>query len=323
LRHDTSFHIWYKFAAVQVQYIGVGMKFSIRFADKIVGFLVVLALVILIFVILMIGRSQRWFIQDSEYKTFLNSASGVSMNMAVLYKGFTIGHVKKIMLTSDDRVEVIFSIFDEHSLRVRVGSMVEILASPIGLGNSFIFHPGNGTEQLEAGSLIPEINSLEARFLIDTGLASAVVTNDGISNIINQANALLETINLSIAGTNPSEPTLGQILGGINELVNTINIQLNPILNNLDSATGKISNPAIYSELSTSLNSINGILGNLEKTSDFMPSNVPALMADLNAALATLQDVLVALTNNPLLRRGVPEHRESSPGGANSRDLEF
>jgi len=299
------------------------MKFSIRFADKIVGAFILLALVILVFVIIMLGRNQRWFTHDHEYKTYFTSASGISMNMAVQFKGFTIGHIKKISLTEDDKVEVIFTIFNEHKNRVRVGSVVEMLASPIGLGNSFIFHPGSGSELLEEGSLIPEINSFEAKFLIDTGLASAVVTSDGISNIINQANLLLDAINLSVTGTNPSEPVLANILQGIGELVSTVNIQLNPILDNLDSATGRISDPSIYSELSASLISINGILGNLEKTSDFMPSNVPALMADLNAALRTMQDVLVSLTNNPLLRRGVPEHRETAPGGSSSRDLEF
>jgi len=46
------------------------MRFSIRFADQVVGTLVVLALAILIFAILMVGRSQRWFVQDYEYRTY-------------------------------------------------------------------------------------------------------------------------------------------------------------------------------------------------------------------------------------------------------------
>jgi len=311
------------------------MRFSIRFADKIVGVLIILALAILVFVIFILGRNQRWFVRDYQYKTHFNSASGLSMNMAVQYKGFTIGHVKKIRLTEDDDVEVVFTIFEEQNHRVKTGSLVEIQASPIGLGNTFIFHPGRGTEQLVEGDFIPEINSPQARWLIDSGLAGVVETNDRINSIISQVNTLLETVNKSLAGSNADEPTLAQILNGINDLVQALNVQLNPILSNIDSVTGKMSDPSgsimsfldsdgnVYSDLKSSLDSLSGILVNLERTSDFMPSNFPALMADLNAALRTVQDVLVAVSNNPLLKRGIPERRETSPGGANPRNLDF
>jgi phospholipid/cholesterol/gamma-HCH transport system substrate-binding protein len=257
------------------------------------------------------------------------------MNMAVQYKGFTIGNVKKISLTKDDKVEVIFTIYEEQKDRVKSGSMVEIQSSPIGLGNSFIFHPGNGPDLLDEGELIPEINSPQARWLVETGLAKAVENGDRINNIINQVNTLLEAMNRSIVGVNENEPELARILSGINTVVQNINTRINPILYNLDSVTGKMSDPSgsvmsfldssgnIYSDLSSSMDSLNGILNNLEKTSDVMPSNFPALMSDLNAALKSMQDVLIAISNNPLLRRGIPEQRETTPGGANPRNLDF
>ena len=311
------------------------MKFSIRFADKIVGTLVMLALAILVIVIFMLGKSQRWFAHDYQYKTYFSSASGLGMNMAVQYKGFTIGHVKKIKLTEDDRVEVIFTIFEEHNHRAKTGSMVEVQASPIGLGNSFLFHPGKGADQLEEGALVPEINSPDAEYLIRTGIADAVDSTDGINNIINQANTLIEALNKSIVGDNENDPALAQIIAGINDAVRTLNHQLNPILGNIDSVTGKMSDPSgsvmsfldsegnIYADLASSVDSLSGILVNLEKTTDVLPSNVPGLIVDLNAAIRTMQDVLVALSNNPLLKRGIPEHRETTVGGASSRNLEF
>jgi len=311
------------------------MKFSIRFADKIVGTLVILALAILVSVIFILGSNQRWFVRDSQYRTHFNSASGLSMNMAVQYKGFTIGHVKRIRLTDNDDVEVVFTIFKEQNHRVKTGSLVEIQASPIGLGNTFIFHPGRGQDQLIDGDFIPEINSPQARWLMENGLAGVEETSDRINSIISQVDTLLRTVNRSLAGSNADETTLAQILNGVNDLVQTLNNQLNPILGNIDSITGKISDPSssimsildsegnVYGDLKTSLDSLSGILVNLERTSDFMPSNFPALMADLNAALRTMQDVLVAVSNNPLLRKGIPEHRETSPGGASPRNLNF
>jgi phospholipid/cholesterol/gamma-HCH transport system substrate-binding protein len=77
------------------------MKFSIRFADQVVGALVLLALAILIVVIFMLGINQRWFIRDPLYKTYFSSVSGLSRNMAVQYMGFTIGNVKNFGLVTD------------------------------------------------------------------------------------------------------------------------------------------------------------------------------------------------------------------------------
>jgi phospholipid/cholesterol/gamma-HCH transport system substrate-binding protein len=318
------------------------MKFSIRYADKIVGALVILALAILVIVIFMLGRNQRWFVRDLQYKTYFASASGLGMNMPVQYKGFTIGNVKKISLTDDDNVEVIFIIFKEQKERVKTGSMVEIQSSPIGLGNSFIFHPGNGPDLLDEGELIPEINSPQARFLVEAGLAQAVENTDRINSIIYQVNTLLEAINRSIVGTDQNDPALAQILerinysvGVISNIAQTVNTRIYPILYNLDSVTGKMSDPSgsvmsfldsggnVYSDLSSSMDSLTGILNNLEKTSDIMPSNFPALMSDLNAALKSMQDVLIAISNNPLLRRGIPEQKETTPGGSNPRNLDF
>jgi len=187
------------------------MKFSIRFADQIVGALIILALVILIVVIFMLGSSQRWFVTDLEYKTYFSSASGLSPNMAVQFKGFTIGHVKKITLEYD-RVEVAFSIFEEHADRIRIGSLVELSVSPIGLGSTFSFIPGLGIDLIPEGMTIPDINSEEGRAYLDAGWNERTEPSDGISNIMNQVNTLLDTINVSLSGSSgASELELGKL----------------------------------------------------------------------------------------------------------------
>ena len=340
------------------------MKFSIRFADQIVGVLVILALAILVVVVFMLGRSQRWFVRDYQYKTYFNSASGLSPNMAIQYKGFTIGHVKKIMLAEDDRVEVIFTIFEEHNHRVKEGTIVELQASPIGLGNSFIFYPGLGKGDIVEGSVIPEINSPQAKLLIAQGLVNKPESGDSIGNIINQVNMLLETINVSLAGSDGAdELALGQILGnvemataGLDGLVQSLNDQLNPILGNLEVLTGDLSKQIspilanletltdqlaepsgtimsildsegpIYSDIVELLNSLTSIIDNLENILVFIPTKLPQisiLLSDLHGTLTEAEKLLVALTNNPLLKGGVPELKETGPGAATPRDLEF
>ena len=218
------------------------MNFSIRNADKIVGAFVILALAILVFVIFMLGTNQRWFVQDQQYSTYFTSATGISPNMAIQYRGFNIGQVKGIVLTDNDNVEVFFTIFEEYSYLVKDGSVVEIQSSPIpGLGSTFIFHPGNGVELIPAGGFIPEINTPQARALIARGAVTIQRASDNISNIINQVGMLLETLNISLAGSHGVEDlTLGQILldvgkilADVGNITESIAMQINPLVESL------------------------------------------------------------------------------------------
>ena len=455
------------------------MKFSIRFADQVVGVLVILGLAILVAVVFLLGSSQRWFARDFQYITYFNSAAGLSPNMAVQYKGFTMGRVKKIQLTDADTVEVIFTIFEEYNHRVKEGSIVEVNVSPIGLGSSFVFHPGKGVLLQERASkdpqewpVIPEINSARAREYIAMGLASKPESSDSISNIINQVNMLLETINVALAGSNGAESlALGKILINIVEvtasltnlvqsisdqinpilanietisddlsvqitpilanlemitddlsvqinpilanvetitgdlsgqlnpiltnvetLVGDLSVQINPILANVETLTGDLStqinpilanvetitgdlsvqlnpilanvetltgdlstqiNPIlanvetltdqlaepsgtvmsildsegpVYSELLELLNSVTGILSNIDKVIAFVPGQLPQialLLSNVQSALVEAEKVIISLTNNPLLKGGVPEIKETGPGAATPRNLGF
>jgi len=330
------------------------MKFTIRYSDQVVGVLVILALAILIFAIFMLGRTQRWFAKDYEYKTYFNSAQGISSNMAIQYKGFSIGNVKKISLAEDDRVEVIFIIFEEYLQRVREGSLVEVQVSPIGLGNTFIFHPGLGNELIPEGMVIPAANTLEAKALIASGLASRPDTSgDSINSIINQINTFLNTFNETLRGSEQArELPLGQIIGNIEkasfdivEMTGTLSVLLRPIVENIesittqiDSITAQIDDPSgtvskildgegsVYSSLEKTLISLSDIIKNLNKVVEFVPSQLPQigiLISQINVIIYEIQDVITAITNNPLLKGGIPVRSETVPGGAGSRDMDF
>jgi phospholipid/cholesterol/gamma-HCH transport system substrate-binding protein len=336
------------------------MKFTIRFVDQIVGALIILALGIVIFVIFMLGSNQRWFSHDYYFYTYFPSASGLSQNMAVQYKGFTIGRVKSIRLDEKDQVEVHFSIFDTYIDRVRNGSIVEVIVSPIGGlgGNQFIFHPGTGTDLLSEGDTIPAANSAEGRRLLAIGLAQRADRDDSIGNIINMVSTTITDLNSLIADVQEAlvsgteRTSLGRTMGSVEtaaaelqrlpseveDNLNQLMAQLDPVLVNLRDLSDRMADPdgsltkvldsdgKVYTDLTSSLNSISATLQNLERTSDFIPAQLPqvaVVINDLHSALQTFQDVLVALTNNPLLKQGVPEHKETRTGGAQTRDLEF
>jgi phospholipid/cholesterol/gamma-HCH transport system substrate-binding protein len=325
------------------------MKFSIRFADQIVGAFIILALGIIIFVIFMLGSNQRWFSRDAYFYTYFPSASGLSQNMAVQYKGFTIGRIKSIRLDDDDQVEVRFSIFDTYIDRVKEGSLVEIIVSPIGAlgGNQFVFHPGTGTELLESEAIIPAVGSVEAKTLLEKGLAKRGERDDGIMNIINNVGTTITDIKNVIAAlqealTNGTDETrLGRTMGDVETVAADLKknmAQLEPALTNIKSLSDRMADPDgslakvldsegnVFTELTSSLGAISATLKNLEKTSDFVPAQLPQVamvINDLHNNLQILEGVLTALTTNPLLKQGVPERKETKTGGAQTRNMEF
>jgi phospholipid/cholesterol/gamma-HCH transport system substrate-binding protein len=347
------------------------MRFRIRFADQIVGVLTIAALAALVAVFFILGSHQRWFARDFQYLAYFDSAVGLSKNMPVQYKGFTIGNVRDIRLTEDDRVEAVLIIFDSYAGRVREGSLVELRVSPIGLGNQFLFFAGLGVEPLPEGSVIPNSRSPEGRDLISRGLAAAPYQDDSITILVSRANALLENINkvvvqveAAFAGSDQTslgrtlskaegtigavEETLGTVegvVGSVPGMVESVQGSLDglledirPVIRNLEAFSAMIAAPdgtaalvldgggEVYTNLEASLRAVTGTLRNLERTSDFIPSQFPhiaTVILELEEALRTAQDVLVALTNNPLLRGGIPDPGWTRTDGTGSRDIRF
>ena len=336
------------------------MKFSMRYADQIVGILVILALAILVFVIFMLGKNQRWFVHDPEYYTYFNSASGISTNMEIKYRGLTIGHVKEISLDKEtkNRVEVKFSILKDYEERIKEGSLVEVSVSPINLGNSFIFYFGKGVKQIPEGEVIPERYSDEGKQFEASGMVEIPESGEGIVNLVNQLTVLkdldllIKTINTSLSGISSlsgteeaEELTLGQIINNLKEtsdglkgLSQKLSDQISPIIDKLERVTNEVSDPSgtvmtvlgsegsLGTSITDALKSLAGVIENLENVSEFIPDQLPqigVLINEVNGALRTAQGVLTSIENNPLLKGGIPERRETGPGAVSPRNLEF
>src|SRR5574344_2566492 len=138
------------------------MKFKIRHADKIVGFFSIAALAALIVLIFSIGSKQNWFEKKYHFKTQFDTASNISAEMSLQYKGFTIGKVSKVELI-DDQVWADWYILDKYSSYLKYGSLVEMVVSPIGLGNQFVFHPGNSNVSLQENDIVYTVDSAEGK----------------------------------------------------------------------------------------------------------------------------------------------------------------
>jgi len=334
------------------------MKLMIRFADQIVGALIIIAVGILVFVIFMLGTTQRWFVRDNDYVTYFSSASGLSQNMPVLYKGYAIGRVKSITFNlADDRVDVQFSIFKEYIDKVKQGSRVDLLTSPISAlgGNQFLFYPGRGLEEdpLPPFTLIPPANAPESRNLPDRHLTSAPPRDDGISNIINQVGITLGKLNEAL-GEGRDENKLTAILDNVVAILTDLQVlmgklsgdldiekimsDLSPALANFRELTEKITEPDnavmsflnsegdIYGNLDKTLEAASGALQQLEGTMGDIHTQTPQLAAAFSRLLTALKSanqVLESVKNNPLLKGGIPEQKETRAGGSSARDMQF
>ncbi|MDR1025022.1 MAG: MlaD family protein [Treponema sp.] len=310
------------------------MKFTIRFADQLVGVLVIVALAALVAVVIFLGSGQRWFSKDYQFVTYFDSAAGLGKNMAVQYKGFTIGRVKSFDLTWDDRVEVRFYIFDTYISRVRRGSLVDISISPVGLGNQFLFYSGLGSGMIEEGELIPAVASLEGQEALNMGIAYIPKQDDSIGMILSQVNLVLESVetlakDVSDAFEGTDDTALGRTLGNIEETsrslteipgmvedalgqllgtVDQIVVSVQPILANLQTLSDNLSDPdgsvarllnsegPVYTNLVETLESVSGTIGSVERTAAYVPAQLPQITAMLSEAQQVLRSVEDALT---------------------------
>jgi phospholipid/cholesterol/gamma-HCH transport system substrate-binding protein len=310
------------------------MKFPIHHADKMVGILTIIALAVLVAAVVFLGSGQRWFSKDYHFKTYFDSAAGLSKNMTVQYKGFTIGRVKSFDLTWDDRVEVQFYIFDTYISRVRRGSLVDISISPVGLGNQFLFYAGLGSDQIPEGELIPSVSSWEGQEALEMGIAFLPKQDDSIGVILSQVNAVLvgiETLSKDLSGAfeGTDDTALGRTLGnieettrGLTELPGTIQGSLDqalgtvdrlmgdlrPILANLQIVSDDLSDPQgtvaqvlntegpVYTSLVSTLESVSGTVKSLEKTMAYVPAQLPQITVMLTEVREVLSSVEDVLT---------------------------
>ena len=333
------------------------MKFRIRYADRIVGVFALIAIIALIFVIFMLGSKQRWFARDYVFNTSFDSANGASVGMPLQYKGFTIGKITSLRLNDDNQVDVTFVIYDTYYNRAKKGSLVELVISPIGLGNQFLFYPGNSNALLTEKSFIPRADTVEGQDRIAAGLVTVPKRDDTIANLLAQINPLLSNLNSTIAlvngafngtGKGPLAETMqgaSKTLTHVSDITDEVSRSLDGILTDVKEITANLENfstvvadptglvprlidpdGTLFSSIGESLTALEGTLDNVENASSLLASQTPQiaqLITEIHTALSKAQDVLEALRNNPILKNGVPERVQTDSSGINSRNIDF
>jgi phospholipid/cholesterol/gamma-HCH transport system substrate-binding protein len=191
------------------------MRFRIRFADKIVGVFILLAILGVAAALILLGVNQRWFARNYTFWTRFASAEGLTPGMPIKLKGFEIGKVDEIRLGQDNLVEMDFHVYDTYYTRVVAGSVLERASSALGLGTGLLFHPGtSGTPALPEQSFIPSSDMEEGRLLLAAERGAAPDQSDPIATLLGQVQPVLVEIDRTVVAIREVADTLNRDLQG-------------------------------------------------------------------------------------------------------------
>ncbi|MFQ3546852.1 MAG: MlaD family protein [Termitinemataceae bacterium] len=262
------------------------MKFKIKYADQVVGFFVVIALVFFTVILIALGGKQRWFARDVEFTSRFNSSTGVGVGTAIYYKGFQIGRITRVQLNREDRVDVWFTVYEPYVDRIRENSILELVISPIGLGNQLLFHPGKSLDILPPKSYIPSYDSPEGQKLVEDELVDRPPKDDTITRLISNVNPLLENVNRTVVQL---ERTLRLVNGAL------AGTGTGPVADAVVDAAASIAEvKRLLSQVSASVNTVlpqvQGIVGEVEATLPPVLSSVSRVSANIAQASEALKD---------------------------------
>jgi phospholipid/cholesterol/gamma-HCH transport system substrate-binding protein len=271
------------------------MRFRIKHADKVVGFFVLLAVLVMAAGIVFLGANQRWFSKDIRFTTRFTSAAGASPGTAIMMRGFQVGKVTRVKLNDQNQVDADFVIYDNYYPKVRVNSVLELVTSPIGLGTQLLFHPGKDDALIPPGSSLPLADSDEGRDLIDQGLVDIPVKDDTVTRLLAGVNPLIENANKTVITINRTLTEINRAIAGQSSgPLGSIVTSASDAAASTDKMVADISAQAkgLVAKANDLVLSVNAITKNLEATTEAMrdPTGLVPKLLDAKGSLKTLLD---------------------------------
>lgn len=288
------------------------MPVKFKHLEKVVGVFLTIVLLVIVGVIILIGREQRWFEKQYRFTTRFLSGEGLSPGMKVTIKGIQIGEVKSVFLNEDNWIEVTFSVYEEYAERIRKDSVVKLKGSII-TGGKFLEIGLGGTDMpiLASGSFIWSADTETGAELLKA--KGREEKPDEITRILNNIEQL--TYNLSAA-----EGTLNQALESVQKFFVMLSSEegsLNQTLASLQEVTRSISEKEgsigklmkddyeVYNNLISILEGLNGIMQDFQDLSQTMSDTSPEIKAAIersNRAMDEAIGLIKMLKNNFFVR---------------------
>ena len=285
------------------------MKFGFRHADKFVGFFVLIAMVFITAAVVVTGVNKRWFAKDYEYFSRFNSASGLSVGMAVKLRGFEIGKVERITLNDKNQVDVTFTIYNTYIDKVVENSIIELSSSPLGGGLSF--YPGKDSKEIiPEFSFIHSNHTSEGKRLLNSQMVDKPAGSDPLSEILGNVDPILNDVDsLLISMTNilstldvamlgdPGNPLGGMLLNleDTTAAVNTVLPVVGEIMRDINKITGSLS--VLMKELENPTGIVpkvldsSGTLNTLFNDDNVIFDQIVTILEDVHSNLSNMADM--------------------------------
>lgn len=308
------------------------MELIYKKREKAVGALLVAVAALLLFMVVLIGRSKDWFETYIIYYTFFNQGYNLQEDAAVKLSKAQIGRVRKITL-SEDKVRVELAILEEYTSKVRADSIATV-ESPTLIGDEYVSIKlgSNYARQLKSGDIIPSkekkslddyLEELEIEKTSKMLIGAIQNLSEVVKNLRDPKGPLFATLNNFSKIVEELQEGKGTV-GGILKSEETLD-KIDAILENVKLTTEKTPDTVdkVNENLAELKILINGVkenvailkktLKNIEKGSEEVPQVTYTTrkgIQEIRDAVVNIDNVVQSIQKNAFIRSKLPPEPE-------------
>ncbi|MFH1874179.1 MAG: MlaD family protein [Pseudomonadota bacterium] len=204
------------------------MHFKFKHLNKIIGAFFILTCILILGLLTIVARGQRWFQDYTSYHCYLSDGGGLSVGSPVMIKRLEAGKIAKLSLAKDNKVRIDLNLFSQYQDKIRQGAVIKLVEPLIGSSRlEVVPGPENGAliaakgqiaaEEAAEGSLnvlieeatklIKELENPEGDMMLaldninraTKNLADAMEKKQGTFQMLLENKELYENLNSSIA----------------------------------------------------------------------------------------------------------------------------
>jgi ABC-type transporter Mla subunit MlaD len=108
------------------------MHFKFRNLNKIIGAFFILTCLLILGLLVIVARGERWFQEYVPYHSYFDNGGGLDIGSPVYIRRLEAGKVSGLSLNQDNRVRVDLDIFKQYANRIREGSLVKMVTPLVG-----------------------------------------------------------------------------------------------------------------------------------------------------------------------------------------------
>ncbi len=254
------------------------MHFKFRHLQKIVGGFFLFTCIIVVVLLVIVARGQKWFQSYTEYHCFFDRGGGLKVGASVMIQGLEAGLIKKISLDDQNRVRVDFKIFSKYSDRIHKDSLAKLVQPIIGSSRLEISLGSQDSPHIKPGGMIPSK---------DTG-------GSDLDELIENANDLMKSL----------EDPEGDLMKSLANIENATDSLSTSLAKKDGSLRMFIEKRKFYDDLSAAAEHLESVLSAIDEKSPDIKDSI----AEARKGLEEANKVIRALQKSIFIRGNIEKH---------------